>query len=212
LPGLFGGSRKAWRGVRLDEVAEFKEHVADVIGRAIGPDRSVRQFVKDSPLDFSVVKKSMSGDSNMKLDTLSSILSHAGYRATLYLEPIIQRDLYHFWFQIPGIPHSNAAARLSRWAIIKEKKRWMEEVHYATLGKRPEKPLQRSRVTFTRHSSREPDSDNLRYSFKYIRDALTRKHCAIIEDDDPLHLDAVYCWEKARIKKSMISVEIQEMP
>ena len=79
-----------------------------------------------------------------------------------------------------------------------------------TDGKRPIAPLQTARVTLTRHSSMEPDTDGCRGSFKVILDALV--HCGILANDKPENVgEPLVGWEKAPPKKGRISVTVVEV-
>jgi len=116
---------------------------------------------------------------------------------------------YSIEFELPGLPKSNPADNRHWRTIQKETKQWQAEVALATLGKRPREPIQKARAVFTRCSSVEPDSDNLAYSFKRIRDALLPKHSGIIVDDKPANLEAEYRWEKAKPKHGRVRVYIE---
>jgi len=75
---------------------------------------------------------------------------------------------------------------------------------------RPEKPLSRAKVIFTRHSSTPPDDDNLAGSFKSVRDGL--KDAGVIVDDKSANIVAEYRWSKTDRNKGFITVEIEEIP
>jgi hypothetical protein len=124
---------------------------------------------------------------------------------------------YCFEFEMDGLPSVNPADNTHWRAVGREKKRWIDAVHWKTVGRRPKAPLAQARVTFTRCSSVEPDSDNLAYSFKRVRDALCRPSkknpggCGILQDDDPERLEAVYLWEKASPRAGKVRVRIEEV-
>lgn len=75
---------------------------------------------------------------------------------------------------------------------------------------RPPKPLEKIACTFTRISTREPDDDNNRASFKPIRDAL--KECGIVVDDSPRHMpDPQYKWEPGNRGQGHVRVTVEEI-
>ena len=77
-------------------------------------------------------------------------------------------------------------------------------------------PIERAHVVFIRRSSREPDSDNLIWSFKAVRDLLqpaskrNPRGLGLIVGDDPQHLEAEYRWEKAPRGKGSVQIEVSE--
>ena len=73
------------------------------------------------------------------------------------------------------------------------RREWMEQ---------PGKP----HIVFTRHSSREPDSDNLAYSFKSMRDGLI--DAGAIEDDSPSHITTDYRWKKAKPGGGHVTIDL----
>ena len=108
---------------------------------------------------------------------------------------------------IPELPSLNIANRPSRWAIIKEKKRWADLVQVYT--KKPRKPLEVALVTLRRCSTREPDHDNLVISFKYILDAIVNR--GILEDDKTKNFKygkPDYKWAKVGQKEQGVHIEI----
>jgi len=91
------------------------------------------------------------------------------------------------------------------WAI---KRRWKLNTIRAIGLNMPDEPLKKARCTFVRSSTSEPDDDNLRISFKPIRDAL--KVARVIEDDKPENMpDPVYKWERGKRGKGYIKVIVE---
>ena len=90
----------------------------------------------------------------------------------------------------------------------------------AALGrqKRPEKPIERAKALFIRRSSRQPDSDNLVWGFKAIRDLLQPPSkqnpggLGLIESDDPAHFEAEYRWEPVKRGRGGVRIEVSEAP
>jgi len=118
-------------------------------------------------------------------------------------------------FEIPGLPRLNPADRRHWQVTRREGKRWAELVLYSLPARwRPgtrKNPnphaFARARVRFVRcsASAQPPDTDNLAWSFKAIRDALIGR---VLIDDDPAHLVAEYAWEPAKRTESRVRVEI----
>lgn len=116
-------------------------------------------------------------------------------------------------FTIPGLPDLQAAAAKGHWrARHAETKRWHDRVRAIVLGDHylPDKPLERARVHCERHSSREPDWDNLAASFKPIIDGLTR--CGVLEDDKPSVIGSPnFEWHAAKRGDGKIRVVVREI-
>lgn len=107
---------------------------------------------------------------------------------------------------LPKLPNQNM---YKHWAVkFNAVKKWKNLVHHACIGKKPELPLQKAKITYTRFSSRKPDYDNIVASFKPIQDGL--KESLIIADDTWDQIIAIYAWEKAPTHKGSIKVEVQE--
>ena len=115
---------------------------------------------------------------------------------------------YRATLELPGLPRLQADTL--HWRVrAKERKYWGGAVGWALrVAGLPEKPLERSRITFTRYSSAPPDDDNLAGSFKACRDGLIG---LAIVDDSPKHIEAVYRWERCKPRKGRITIEIEEL-
>ena len=96
------------------------------------------------------------------------------------------------------------------WAIkAKEIRYWKEQIWGLTLNKRPPKPLKRARVVLVRHSSMEPDPDNLCISFKAILDSLVT--AKILENDRYSNIGMpTYRWMKAPRGKGKIEIQVMD--
>ncbi|HEU4428116.1 MAG TPA: hypothetical protein VFT98_05150 [Myxococcota bacterium] len=117
-------------------------------------------------------------------------------------------------YVIEGLPPLNTAGGVGRahWSVQRRStKDWHWKVKAAVGTKRPEKPLQRARVSFVRFSAanRAPDDDNLRQSFKAVRDGLV--HAGVIEDDSSAHLVAEYAWKPCKRGHGCISIYVEEI-
>lgn len=81
-------------------------------------------------------------------------------------------------------------------------------VDYLTLGKRPSTPLTKYAITFTRHTIRPLDIDNLVASFKPVLDSLVLS--GVIKDDKWSMTDNVF-YKQRKVSKMIeqkISVEV----
>ena len=117
--------------------------------------------------------------------------------------------LYSIDFTLPGLPKSQTN-NWTKWARIKDKKRWVQEVWAATHGKLPKEPLKSARVHFTRCSATEPDFTNLVASFKHIEDALIE--VGLIFDDAPECIGRPgYAWQKVPPKEGRVRVRVDEL-
>ena len=67
---------------------DFREHAADTIGKALGPDVTLRQWYKQTGMPEASMRRMMSGDTNLQIDSLSRVAYLSGYRVRLVLEPI----------------------------------------------------------------------------------------------------------------------------
>lgn len=77
-------------------------------------------------------------------------------------------------------------------------------------GKRPNKPLEKAKITCIRYSSAEPDFDNLAISFKSAIDGL--RDAGIILDDKKKNIGmTTYMWEKTPPGAGKIKIIVEEM-
>jgi len=114
--------------------------------------------------------------------------------------------------EIPGLPPMNTADGLSRWTRRKIRERWVRHVQNAVLASRarPAAPWSRARVTITRCSSSEPDSDNLYAGAKFLLDGL--KAARVIEDDKPSVIGMPDCrWERAPRGAGCVRIHVEPM-
>lgn len=120
---------------------------------------------------------------------------------------------YALNFTIPMLPDSQAAAAKGNWRGRRAvKKRWQQHVRAIVLGDHyvPEKPLQRATVRCERHSSVEPDRDNLASSFKNIIDGLVL--VGVIEDDKPSVIGSPdFVWIKAKRGEGHVRIQVREI-
>jgi Holliday junction resolvase RusA-like endonuclease len=98
---------------------------------------------------------------------------------------------------------------MSFWQYKHDKDNWLLYIKFATYTKTPDKPLTKAKVTITRHSSKEPDCDNLYGAMKPVLDALVKLQ--IILDDRPSVIDLKCKWAKCPQKNGKITIEIEEV-
>ena len=118
-------------------------------------------------------------------------------------------ESYRLDFILPVLPAMNTAAtRAHRMVQYREAKALQQVVgHVAKL--RPHRPLARARVTAVRCSARQPDFENMVYSFKPIFDALV--NIGVLAGDGPAVCDRVYRWEPAPARKGHVRITVQEL-
>ena len=120
--------------------------------------------------------------------------------------------MYTLEIELAGkLPKMNTSHTRGRhWSVgHREAKYWVGRLYLEIQGRKPKRPLKRARGTFTRHSSREPDYENLAYSFKEIVDALVKLD--VLEDDAPKNLERMYRWEKGRGGDGKVTIHLEEL-
>lgn len=89
---------------------------------------------------------------------------------------------YILELEIPDLPMTYNELGRKHWAVkAKEAKKWINMIHILSSGTRPEEPLKRAKITFTRMSPRKLDPDNIPQSFKHVMDGLVE--AGILEND-----------------------------
>ena len=123
-----------------------------------------------------------------------------------------------FVLEIPALPVSNPSVNRHWRAKVRDRAEWALRVK-AALGRLPKlwTPIEHARVEFVRHSSREPDGDNLVAGMKLVRDLLqpdakgNRGGVGLIKSDAPGHIEATYRWEKAPPKLGRVTITVEEI-
>lgn len=95
-------------------------------------------------------------------------------------------------------------------AVFQERKKWKNAVYYEFYKHRPDKPLERARVTLTRCSSRQGDFDNLVSGFKAILDGLVMGKI-ILDDKVDVIGSPIFLWEKAKNKEGKIRIRVESV-
>lgn len=117
---------------------------------------------------------------------------------------------YQLHCQIHFLPKTRNELERRHWSVIhKEKQHCYEMVLSQVARNRPVSPLKKAALVLTRHSTTEPDFDNLVGSWKYILDAL--KKYRIIEDDKPSVIGSPHFrWCKAKKNEGFIEIKVIE--
>ena len=113
-------------------------------------------------------------------------------------------------FSIPYLPPLNTAHTRRHWAVAHRERQKVVKLLLAALPKGARsKRLQKARICLWRHSSVEPDAENLAYGFKGLIDSLVS--LGVLEDDGPRVLERKYAWEYAPRGKGFVSVTVEEV-
>lgn len=117
--------------------------------------------------------------------------------------------MYCLEFTIEGLPKTLNSLSHVHWRYQQlEMRKWTKLVTIATLGKTPPKPLAKAKITYKRHSSVEPDHDNMVGSYKFVQDALIK--AGIIINDKPSVIGKPdYFHEYAKPGKGFITVKVE---
>jgi hypothetical protein len=113
-------------------------------------------------------------------------------------------------FTINGLPKmTNAMA--SHWrARNAEARKWKDLVAQVVVFHKikPAKPFTKARLTLTRHSASEPDTDGLISGFKHVIDGL--RAIGVIIDDKPSNIGVPeYRWQPAKIRQGFITIKVE---
>lgn len=125
------------------------------------------------------------------------------------MKEMIKESLrYELTFSIQGLPKIITNGPQGSWRLSAgERKKWKRLVCLETLSDRPLTPLKAAHCTFIRISSTQPDDDNLRASFKSVRDGLVQ--AGILEDDKPVNMpEPKYLWIKGSPRRGYITVKV----
>ena len=116
-------------------------------------------------------------------------------------------------FDINDLPKMVNVIGRRHWRVKhREAKLWKNLVHghcraigIEDLG------LKKAMLTFTRHSSVEPDADNLVSGFKHVQDGLVQ--AGVIVDDKPSIIGTPkYLWSFAPVERGKITIKIEVEP
>ena len=116
---------------------------------------------------------------------------------------------YALEVRIAGLPDT-PNARQHYMERARHVKVWRQKVFTAAWPHKPERPLERAKITFTRHSSVEPDFDNCVASFKACLDGL--RQAGVIVDDRKKNVGAPeYLWTRSSPKDGFITIRVEEI-
>lgn len=118
--------------------------------------------------------------------------------------------MFRLQFELGGVPDSpNRGSKNSWQARHAHVKKWKNWVGVRCLGHKPPSPLERSILTLTRHSSVEPDPDNLAASFKPVIDGL--REAGIIVNDRSSNVSIFFRWSYCAPGEKKITVRVEEI-
>jgi hypothetical protein len=119
---------------------------------------------------------------------------------------------YSLYFELKELPPSLNKIFTMTWRKRKGVYDSIKKLaHYQILGKKPSKPLLKYAITFTRHTIRPLDIDNLVASFKPVLDSLVISE--VIQDDKWGMTDNVF-YKQEKVSKKInqkISVEVKRV-
>ena len=127
--------------------------------------------------------------------------------------------IYRLELVVPRLPRLNTSSWV-HWRVKHSDRGDWAVLMRAALGDapKPAQPLERSRLTFERHSSSEPDYTNLVQSFKLIEDLLQPPSprnpggISIIANDARINVGVPeFKWEKAQRNKGYVRIIVEEV-
>ena len=113
-------------------------------------------------------------------------------------------------FEISGLPKLiNGGWGKSHWAVqAKYRREWRSLVSLIVATKRPDKPLNKAKLTLIRFSNTAPDPDNLAASFKHVIDGLVDAGVLVNDKYENIGMPN-YLWEKTSPGKGKIKVIVE---
>ena len=118
--------------------------------------------------------------------------------------------MYRLFLRLEGLPKTTNANGRTHWSHkMREAKKWRSLTALHASKQRPEKPLEKAEVVFTRYSAQSPDFDGLVSSFKHLQDGLI--DAGIIVNDTMEVLKSTYKWSKAPIRNGYVTIELFEL-
>jgi hypothetical protein len=117
--------------------------------------------------------------------------------------------MYRLYIRLDGLPKPVNRMLRQHWAIVKkEVDFWKLLVKTSAIGRLPDKPLEKARCIYIRHSSRAPDYDGLVSSFKAVQDGLVL--AGVLKNDTVDIVKSIYLWEKCPQKEGFIEIIVDE--
>ena len=111
----------------------------------------------------------------------------------------------HFVPFLPMLPNQLLRAHWRRQN--RERDTWRMLV---TKFPKQSEPPHRARVLIIRHSTHQPDQDNLFASVKWILDSLVER--GQLMDDSPEHLELTVQWQRAKRGQGGTTIEVEPLP
>lgn len=118
---------------------------------------------------------------------------------------------YVLEFEISGLPRLPNQLLRGHWkARHGHTKLWKRKVWRECWHKRPDKPLEKAKVTITRISTKEPDFDGLAGAGKCLLDGLVEAR--ILSDDKSQVVgQPTYLWEKGKRGEGKVRIKVEEI-
>lgn len=116
--------------------------------------------------------------------------------------------MYQLKIVISGLPKLSMNGPHSHWRVkLSRARQWQALVMLAVGKYKPESPLSKALITYTRHSSMRPDFDNMVASFKHLQDGL-KMAGVIVDDKYSVVGEPKYLWEKAPRGEGYVTIEV----
>lgn len=129
------------------------------------------------------------------------------------MKSIVDKDAYQLAFSIAGLPKMSNQLLRGHWRVKHAHAvKWKAGVRNALKAlNKPATPLERAKLTLTRHSSVAPDYDGLVSSFKSVIDGLVEEGVLL---NDKMTCIGVpdYRHEVAAPRQGRITIEVREVP
>lgn len=117
---------------------------------------------------------------------------------------------YRLEFTINQLPPMNSADGTNRWVRRKLRKTWELLVWEKVRLKKPPAPLRSATVSLVRHSSVEPDYDNLVQGGKFIIDSLV-DNGIFVSDKMSVIGKPNHDWKMAAPRKGRVDVVVESI-
>ncbi len=120
---------------------------------------------------------------------------------------------YSVTIRLEGLPQLQSGS-FGNWRVRRgHDAKWKDLVGWALTGRRPPKPLERALVVCTRFSAarKPPDDVNLRASFKPLIDALQLGTRPVLVDDDTVHMQDEYHWERCERGEGRVVMVVTDL-
>ncbi len=119
--------------------------------------------------------------------------------------------MYFLEFKLSGLPSLTNQILGRHWRTkAKHANTWKRKVWQATWHLKPPAPLQRAKVTITRHSTVCPDFDGMAGAGKTLLDGLVETGI-LVDDSMKIIGQPQYLWEFAKKNCGHVSIRVEEL-